>query len=63
MSSSQHPQHEPATRRYTHNSQDDGYDRCVETCGCGAKRTLTRELGEDRPTVTAWAHSESVRAS
>jgi hypothetical protein len=55
--------HEAHTRRYTHNSIRDGYDRCVETCECGAKRTLTRELFKDAPTTTEWAHPESVRAS
>jgi hypothetical protein len=56
-------EHKADARRYTHNSIRDGYDRCVETCECGATRTLTRELFEDAPTVTEWAHSESVRAS
>jgi hypothetical protein len=48
-------QHATAKRRYTHNVQDDGFDRCVETCGCGAERVLTRECGEPGPTYTEWS--------
>ena len=48
-------QHESTTRNYTHNVQDDGFDRCVEICTCGAERVLTRECGEPGPAFTKWS--------
>jgi hypothetical protein len=48
-------QHAAAKRNYTHDTLNHGFDRCVETCACGAKRVLTRECGESGPAYTEWS--------
>ena len=44
-------------RHYSHDVINHGYDRCVETCACNAKRVLLRECGEPKPTYTKWSLS------
>jgi hypothetical protein len=53
--------HTAATFLDTHNSIRDGFDRVIEKCACGATRSLTRELGENVPTYSGWAHSEATK--
>lgn len=53
MSTTTHS-HAAQTRNYTHNVQDDGFDRCVEHCSCRATRELIRECGEREPAISSW---------
>lgn len=52
--------HEPYESKVTQTVAEDGYDRRVETCKCGAYRAIAVCQG-DRD-VTAWMHFENVRS-